>query len=182
MTSSQSQAVFGSVFVFPSRVALGSIFTLILMSFLFLFRVPFAVSAYFGVLSNFLTCFSRLPIRLLLLVFFVRSVSFILFSIKTLSPQTWIITISSCWQSFSSTGIVALQVGYDLQNTKNYYSTANSPIIIVRVAYNLLTRLHIIMPTWSSRAKCLTVCPRYFTQRLDTRICACALPSPSPFH
>ena len=107
---------------------------------------------------------------------------FILFSLKTISPQTWIITISSRWQSFSSTGIVALQVGYDLQNTKNYYSTANSPIIIVRVAYNLLTRLHIIMPTWSSRAKCLTVCPRYFTLRLDTRICACALPSPSPFH
>ena len=98
------------------------------MSFLFLFRVPFAVSAYFGVLSNFLTCFSRLPLRLLLLVFFVRSVSFILFSLKTLSPQTWIITISSRWQSFSSTGIVALRVGYDLQNTQNYYSTANSPV------------------------------------------------------
>ena len=46
------------------------------MSFLFLFRVPFAVSAYFGVLSNFLTCFSRLPLRLLLLVFLVaRSLS-----------------------------------------------------------------------------------------------------------
>ena len=114
--------------------------------------------------------------------FFDRSVSFILFSLKTLSLQTWIITISSRWQSFSSTGIVALQVGYDLQNTKNYYSTANSPIIIVRVAHYLLMRLHIYLPTWSSRAKCLTVCPRYFTQRLDTRICACALPSPSPFH
>ena len=76
MTSSQSQAVFGSVFVFPSRVALGSIFALILMSFPFLFRVPFAVSAYFGVLSNFLTRFSRLPLRLLLLVFLVaRSLS-----------------------------------------------------------------------------------------------------------
>ena len=182
MTSSQSQAVFGSVFVFPSRVALGSIFTLILMSFLFLFRVPFAVSAYFGVLSNFLTRFFSTPFTSFTSCFFGRSVSFILFSLKTLSPQTWIITISSRWQSFSSTGIVALQVGYDLQNTKNYYSTANSPIIIVRVAYNLLTRLHIIMPTWSSRAKCLTVCPRYFTLRLDTRICACALPSPSPFH
>ena len=44
--------------------------------FFFLFRVPFAVSAYFGVLSNFLTCFSRLPLRLLLLVFLVaRSLS-----------------------------------------------------------------------------------------------------------
>ena len=35
---------------------------------------------------------------------------FILFSRKTLSPQTWIITISSRWQSFSSAGIVALRV------------------------------------------------------------------------
>ena len=35
---------------------------------------------------------------------------FILFSLEILSPQTWIITISSRWQSFSSAGVVALQV------------------------------------------------------------------------
>ena len=33
-----------------------------------------------------------------------------LFSLKTLSPRTWIMTISSRWQSFSSAGIVALRV------------------------------------------------------------------------
>ena len=35
---------------------------------------------------------------------------FILFSLKILSPQTWIITISSRWQSFSFAGIVAWRV------------------------------------------------------------------------
>ena len=38
------------------------------------------------------------------------SLSFRLFSLKTLSPRTWIIIISPCWQSFSSAGIVALRV------------------------------------------------------------------------
>ena len=35
------------------------------------------------------------------------SLSFRLFSLKTLSPRTWSIKISPCWQSFSSAGIVA---------------------------------------------------------------------------
>ena len=38
------------------------------------------------------------------------SLSFRLFSLKTLSPRTWSIIISPCWQSFSSAGIVALRV------------------------------------------------------------------------
>ena len=33
-----------------------------------------------------------------------------LFSLKTLSPQTWITTISSGWQRFSSASVVALRV------------------------------------------------------------------------
>ena len=53
---------------------------------------------------------------------------FILFSRKTLSPQTWIITISSRWQSFSSAGIVALRVDQKMQNTENYCSTSTSPV------------------------------------------------------
>ena len=53
---------------------------------------------------------------------------FILFSLKTLSPQTWIITISSRWQCFSSAGIVALRVDYNLRNTENYCSTTTSPV------------------------------------------------------
>ena len=44
--------------------------------FFFSLSRSFRLSAYFGVLSNFLTCFSRLPLRLLLLVFLVaRSLS-----------------------------------------------------------------------------------------------------------
>ena len=86
---------------------------LFLFSFFLLSR-----SAYFGVLSNFLARFSRLTLRLLPLVFFCVCVFFLslflflhnLFSLKTLSPRTWIMTISSRWQSFSSAGIVALRV------------------------------------------------------------------------
>ena len=81
---------------------------------------------------------------------------FILFSLKTLSPQTWIITISSRWQSFSSAGIVALRVDQKLQNTENYCTTSTSqvwfPTCKTRVANYLLTRLHIYLPTWSPHA------------------------------
>ena len=64
-------------------------------------------------------------------LFFFWSLSlflFVLFSLKTLSPQTWIITISSRWQSFSSAGIVALRVDQKMQNTENFCSTSTSPV------------------------------------------------------
>ena len=75
---------------------------LFLFSFFLLSR-----SAYFGVLSNFLARFSRLTLRLLPLVFFVCVCFFLslflflhnLFSLKTLSPRTWIMTISFRWQA-----------------------------------------------------------------------------------
>ena len=82
-------------YFFPN--ALREIFVFLVMPLLFLFRIP---PTYFGVLSNFLarfffcthftlftSCFLWLP-RL-----FVSS----LFSPKTLSCWTWIITISSGW-------------------------------------------------------------------------------------
>ena len=50
-------------------------FSFYLCLFLFSFAFLSPYSAYFGVLSNFLTHFSRLALRLLLLVFFGRSVS-----------------------------------------------------------------------------------------------------------
>ena len=56
MTSSQSG--FRSVFVFPPGVTLRQIFAFLLMSFLVLFHVLFAVFCLFCVLSNFLTRFS----------------------------------------------------------------------------------------------------------------------------
>ena len=73
MTSFQS--VFRSVFVFPSRVALRrySPFYLCLFLFSFAFLSPYPV--YFGVLSNFLVRFSRLALRLLLLVIFSVALS-----------------------------------------------------------------------------------------------------------
>ena len=82
------------------------------------FSCSLSLSAYFGVLSNFLARFSRLTLRLLPIVFFFVFFFFWslclflhnLFSLKTLSPRTWIMTISSRWQSFSSAGIVALRV------------------------------------------------------------------------
>ena len=78
--------------------------------FLFSFTFLSPYSACFGVFSNFLTCFSRLALRLLLLILslclFLSSLS----SFENLSPRTWIITISSGWQSFSSAAIVALQI------------------------------------------------------------------------
>ena len=53
---------------------------------------------------------------------------FILFSLTTTSPQTWIIAISSCWLSLSSTGVVALRVDWRLQSTENYCSTSTSSV------------------------------------------------------
>ena len=51
-----------------------SAFYLCLFLFSFAFLSP--CSTYFGVLSNFLACFSRLALPLLILAFFRRSVSF----------------------------------------------------------------------------------------------------------
>ena len=70
-----SQSVFRSDFVFPYPVALRQILAFLLMPFIVLFRVPFAYSAYLGVLSNFFTRFSGLALRLLLVASFGRSVS-----------------------------------------------------------------------------------------------------------
>ena len=75
--------------------------------FSFLFLSPY--SAYFGVLCNFLGRFFGLPLRCLLVAFFGRSVS-LYPAYFQLKPRTWIITISSGWQSFNSAGIVLLRV------------------------------------------------------------------------
>ena len=84
----------------------------ILASFLTFFRV-------------FSTCFTTLTSCFLWsLCLFLSS----LFSLKTLSPRTWIMTISSGWQSSSSDGIVAFRVDPKLQNTENYCSTTTSPV------------------------------------------------------
>ena len=81
-------------------------FYICLILFSFAFLSPF--STYFSVLSTrffsirltpFISCFLW-PLYL----------SFQPFSLKTLSPRSWIITISWGWQSFSSTGIVTLRV------------------------------------------------------------------------
>ena len=61
-----------------------------------------------AILASFIARFSQLAFTLFtscslwLLCLFPSS----LFSLKTLSPRTWIITISSGWKSFSSTGIL----------------------------------------------------------------------------
>ena len=82
--------------------------------FLFSFTFLSPYSACFCVFFNFLTRFSRPALRLLLLTsYFVWSLCLFLSSLSSfenLSPRTWIITISSGWQSFSSAAIVALQI------------------------------------------------------------------------
>ena len=84
----------------------------ILASFLTFFRV-------------FSTCFTTLiSCFLWSLCLFLSG----LFSLKTLSPRTWIMTISSGWQSSSSAGIIAFRVDPKLQNTENYCSTTTSPV------------------------------------------------------
>ena len=176
--------------------------------FSFAFLSPY--SAYFDVLSNFLGRFYRLALRFLLLVFSwsLGLLLFILFSLKTLSPQTWIITISSRGQSFSSVNIVALRVDQKLQNTENFCSTSTSPVwfpLKTQVANYLLTRLHIFLPTWSPCAMPNCVPAVRYTEARHSNMRtslssagiswrtlmgylsyagnrACALPSPSPFH
>ena len=129
MTSSQS--VFRSVFLYFLLALLFARYSpLYLCLFLFSFAFLSPYSAYFGVLSNFLARFSRIALRLLLLVFSwsLGLLLFILFSPKTLSPQTWIRTVSSRGQSFSSSGILALRVDQKLQNTENFCSTSISSV------------------------------------------------------
>ena len=96
MTSFRS--VFRSVFVFPfSFPSLDILLLLVSFAFLSLY------SADFGVLSSSLARFSRLALRLLLLAFFGFSVAFFpaYFRSKP-SLWTWVITISSDWQSFTA--------------------------------------------------------------------------------
>ena len=132
---------------------------------------------------------------------------FIPFSLKTPSPQTWIITIFSRWQSFSSAGIVCeliknckiLRITVQLQPHQFDFA------LKTRVANYLLKRLHIYLPTWSPRAMpngmpaVRYTEARYSNMRTSlsssgiswrtlmgypsyARNHACALPSPSPFH
>ena len=82
-----------------------------------------------GVLSNFLARFSRLALRILLLAFCGRSVSFY----PAYSHWKFSLHGLELWQfppvdkALSSVGIVALPVDKKLQNTKNYCSTTTSP-------------------------------------------------------
>ena len=74
MTSFQSVFWSSLFFLFTLLFARYSPFYLCLLLFSFAFLSPY--SAYFSVLSNFLARFSQLALRLLLLAFFGRSVSF----------------------------------------------------------------------------------------------------------
>ena len=74
MTSFQSVFWSSLYFLFTLLFARYSPFYLCLLLFSFAFLSPY--SAYFSVLSNFLARFSQLALRLLLLAFFGRSVSF----------------------------------------------------------------------------------------------------------
>ena len=83
---------------------------------------------------------------------------FILFSLKTLSPQTWIITISFSF-SFSSAGIVALRRVPAVRYTEARHSSMRTSLSSAGVSWRTLM--------WY---------PSYAHNR------ACTLPSPSPFH
>ena len=81
-----------SYFLLTLLFARYSPFYLCLFLFSFAFLSPY--SAYFSVLSNFLARFSRLALRLLLVAFFDRFVSFFpAYFTQNPSPRTWIIRI-----------------------------------------------------------------------------------------
>ena len=105
------QSVFWSSLYFLLTLLFARYSPLYVSLFLFSFAFPSPHFAYFSFLSNFLARFSRLALRLLfLLLWFLCLFLSSLFSLKTLSPRTWIITVFSGWESFSSAGIVALRV------------------------------------------------------------------------
>ena len=111
------QSVFWSSLYFLLTLLFARYSPLYVSLFLFSFAFPSPHFAYFSFLSNFLAFFSTrftpftsccLPLSSCCLPSSVPlSLSF---SLKTLSPRTWIITIFSGWESFSSAGIVALRV------------------------------------------------------------------------
>ena len=123
-----------------------------------------------------------------------------LFSLKTLSPWTWILTMSFDWQSFSSAGIVAfcwlkiakhweLLFNYNLTNLisrskcmlqiicpRSLTSTSPNcmPAIYCTKAWHSSMRTSL----WSAGVSWCTLMeyPSYACNR------TCALPSPLPFH
>ena len=162
-------------------------------------------SAYFSVLSNFLLRFPRLALHLLLVAL---PLSFQpIFTQNPLSTNLNDVNFLRL-KSFSFAGIVALRVDKKLQNTKNYRSTTTSTVWFpaqTRVANYLLTRFHIYQPTWNPRVipnrvhAVRSTKGRHSTMRASlssagvswrtlmgypsyARNCACALPSPSPYH
>ena len=82
------------------------------LSFLVLLRVPLAVFCLFWCPLELSSTFFSTHFTSFTSFFFwsLCLFLFILFSLRTLSLRTWIIKISSRWQSFSCAGIVALRV------------------------------------------------------------------------
>ena len=153
---------------------------------LFLFSSAFLspYSAYFGALSNFLARFSGLALRLLLLVFFFgRSVSFFSsyfhskpslhkLELQQFPPVDKALALPVLLLCELIRNCKILRITVQLQHHKFDFPLAKRglQIICLRGFTSTCPR--------EALMQCLTVCPRYATLRLDTRICAlhCHLP------
>ena len=146
MTSFQS--VFRSVFVFPPALLFARYSPFYLCLFLFSFAFPSLYSTYFSVLSNVLTrfistrCTPYTSCFIWSLCLFLSS----LFSLKTLSTRTCIITIYSAWKVLALPVLLLCEL---IRNWKILRITIQlQPQQFVfplktRIESFLLTRLHI---------------------------------------
>ena len=129
-------------------------FYICLFLFSFAFLSPF--SAYFSVLSNFLARVSRPRLTPFTSCFLWPLCLFLssLFSLKTLSPQTWIIKISSGWHLALPVLLLCKLIKKKsriLRITVQRQPHQFDFPLKTRVANYLLTRPHIYKPTWTPR-------------------------------
>ena len=98
-----------------------------------------------------------------------------LLSLKTLSPRTWIIIISSSWQSFSSAGIVCfsswLEIAKYLLNSLFNYDLTSLISRSKRGLQIICLRAFTSSSPREALVKCQTVCPRYAALEFGTRVC-----------
>ena len=102
-----------------------------------------------------------------------------LFSLKTLSPQTWIITISSGYKALALLVFLLFEL---IRNCKILRVVVqlqphqfDFPLKTQVANYLLITRLRIyylLLRVLEKSPRVMPVCPRYAALKLGTRVCA----------
>ena len=139
------------------------------MPFIVLFRVPLAVF-----------CLFWRPFQLSCTIFWTRFTPFTccflwslclfissLFSIKTLSPRTWLITISSGWQSLNSARYCCLSSCLEIAK---YWELLFNYILTSLISRSKRGWQIKSMSSHEALVQCLTVCLQYATLQLDVRV------------